>query len=200
MLTPGNHKLGRSRIGGRVVVRNPGHLPRPVRRLPGRLPYAMAVEQHRSAAAALYRRNWRHSRCRDFARRVRAFLVLYRVRVVRVHTGGRLLLGPVRPPVATGDALQPAGTVLHPSWRVPEIRVVIDRMAAPPNCVAWYSVDRDTGGPVRVRVAWLRTAPADLPPPGTDLVFRVRRLRRVPEPGTGPRACPAEDGGARTPH
>ena len=53
--------------------------------------------------------------------------------------------------------------------------------------------------PARVRLARLMTDSTDTPPPGTDLVFRVLRLRRRPEPAGGPPVGPAEDGVVRTP-
>ncbi len=84
------------------------------------------------------------------------------------------------------------------SWRVQAIKAVIDLMAELPNCRAWYSTDVDTGMPAsvppRVRVAWLMTDPADAPPPGADLVFRVRRLRNRTAPIPTTCVCPAEDG------
>ena len=80
---------------------------------------------------------------------------------------------------------------------MPAIKAVIDRMAALPNCAAWYSCDRDTGVPADVppgvRLAWLSVS-ADDTPAGVDLVFRVRGIRRLPAPPGGPPVCPAEDG------
>ena len=87
MLTPGNLKLGARRIWGFAL---PSGTPASC---PGLSPtcrahcYAVAVERYRPAVRARYRRNLRASR-RDFARRIVAFLIAHRVRVVRVHTGG----------------------------------------------------------------------------------------------------------------
>jgi hypothetical protein len=200
MLTPGNHKLGRWLIWGfGLPSGSPDSCPGLTDACRSDC-YAVSVERYRPAAAALYRRNLRRSRRRDFVRRVRAFLVLHRVRVVRVHTGGdfyspryaRKWLRVMRrcPRVRFFCYTR--------SWRVPAIKAVIDRMAELPNCRVWYSCDRDTGVPAdvppRVRVAWLMTVPGDLSPPGADLVFRVRRLRRATAPAATPPVCPAEDG------
>ncbi len=205
MLTLGNHKLGPAPIWG-------FGLPSGARgACPGRSPactrhcYAVAVERCRPAAAALYRRNYRRSRRRAFARRVRAFLVAHAVRVVRVHTGGDFY----SPAYARKwlDVMRRSPRVRFyfytRSWRVPAIRAVIDAMAELPNCRAWYSCDRDTGVPAdvppRVRLAWLAVEPGDAPPPGTDLVFRVRRLRRATvsnAPGAA-LVCPTENGAPR---
>jgi hypothetical protein len=203
MLTAGNRKLGRHHIWSfslPSVATCPGASPACLTHC-----YARGFERYRPAAVARYRRNFALSRRRDFARRVRAFLVAHAVRLVRVHVGGDF------------DSAEYAGKWLHViarsrrtrfyfytrSWRVPSIKAVIDRMAALPNCRAWYSADRDTGVPADlppgVRVAWMQTAPADLPPSPVDLVFRVRPLRSAPPLAGGPFVCPAEDGVPRTP-
>jgi Gene product 88 len=203
VFTVGNHKLGRSLIWGFGL---PSGTPDTCPGLSAACRsdcYAVAVERYRPAAAARYRANLRLSRRRAFVRRVRACLIAHAIRVVRVHTGGdfhspryaRRWLEVMRRSPRTRFYFYTR------SWRVPAIRTVIDQMAELPNCRAWYSCDRDTGIPVvvppRVRVAWLMTEPNDLPPSGTDLVFRVRRLRRHPAPFPEPHVCPAEDGRPR---
>jgi hypothetical protein len=202
MFTPGNHKLGRRRIWGFGLPSGaPGTCPGITAACRSAC-YAVAVERYRPAAAALYRSNLRASRRRDFVRRVRAFLVLHRVRIVRVHTGGdfysaryaRKWLAVIR------RSPRVRFYFYTRSWQVPAVRPVLDRMAGLPNCRAWFSADRDTGVPAGVppgvRVAWLMTGPGDLPPEGADLVFRIRRLRRAPTSG-GAVVCPTEDGRPR---
>ena len=201
MLTPGNHKLGRALIRGFGL---PSGTPDTCPGLTDACRadrYAVAVARYRPAAAALYRRNWRLSRRRDFVTRVRAFLIAHAVRVVRIHTGGDFYSPRYARQWRTIIRRSPRVRFFFytRSWRVPAIQAEIDRMAESPNCRVWYSCDRDTGVPAavppRVRVAWLMTAATDTPPPGTDLVFRVRRLRRSPAPV--PHVCPAEDGKPR---
>lgn len=203
MLTRGNHKLGGSRIWGFGVPSGTQET------CPGMSPvcqthcYAIAVERYRPAARSLYRRNLMLTSRRDFVLRVRAFLLLHNVRVVRVHVGGdffsvryaRKWLQIMRQSHRTRFYFYSR------SWRVPGIKRVIDRMAELRNCRCWYSVDRDTGVPTdvpaRVRVAWLMSDATDLPPPGTNLMFRVRRLRRTPVAAAVTPVCPTEDGQPR---
>jgi hypothetical protein len=200
VLTPGNLKLGGRRIWGFAL---PSGTPDAC---PGLSPtcrahcYAVAVERFRPAAAAAYRRNLRASRRRDFVRRVVAFLVAHRVGVVRVHTAGDFHSARYARKWLAVMRRSPRVTFYFytRSWRVAAIRPVIDRMAGLPNCVAWYSCDRDTGVPADVpagvRLAWLSAAADEAAPPGVDLVFRVRGLRGRPAPPGGPPVCPAEDG------
>lgn len=79
------------------------------------------------------------------------------------------------------------------SWRVPEIADVLERMAALKGCRAWYSLDAETGVPARVprgvRLAYLQVG-EDERPELLDLMFRVRRLRRLRVPLS--LVCPTE--------
>lgn len=204
MLTAGNHKLGGRRIWGFSLPSGDFAV------CPGMSDtcrahcYAAALERYRPAVAAAYRRNLALSRRRTFATRVRAFLVAHAVAVVRVHVGGDFY--------SRGYAWKWLRVMRRSprvrfffytrSWRVCAIKAVIDRMAELPNCVVWYSADRDTGVPTEVppgvRVAWLSVTEGDVPPAGTDLAFRIRRLRRAPAQSGGPPVCPAEDGVSRS--
>ena len=201
MLTPGNRKLGGARIWGFALPSGPASV------CVGRSPtclrhcYAKRTEAYRVRAAVRYRQNLLLSQRRDFGLRVRAFLTLHGVRVVRLHTGGefysadyaRKWLGIVRRrPKVRFYAYTRA-------LRVPAIRGVLEELAREPRFRLWYSCDRDTGLPEslppEVRVAWLMTGADDPPPPGAHLVFRVQKLRRIPLPEIGGvPVCPAEDG------
>jgi hypothetical protein len=205
MLTVGNRKLGRHHIWSFSL---PSGL---TSTCPGATPaclahcYARAFERYRPAAAARYRHNLALSRRRDFARRVRAFLIAHAVRVVRVHVGGDFHSAEyaARWLQVIGRSPRTRFYFYTRSWRVQAIKAVIDRMAVLPNCRAWYSADRDTGVPADlppgVRVAWMQTAPADLPASPVHLVFRVRAQRSAPSPSDRSFVCPAEDGVPRTP-
>ena len=203
MLTPGNKKLGGHLIWGFGLPSGAAAV------CVGMTPtcrthcYAIRTEGYRRTAARRYRRNLFLSRRRDFARRVRAFIFAQAIRVVRIHTGGDFYsvryahkwLTVIRRCRRTRFFFYTR------AWRVPAIRTVIDQMAVLPNCRVWYSCDVDTGlpdsVPAPVRIAWLMTAPSELPLAGTHLVFRVRHLRRHPMAGTGACVCPAEDGISR---
>ena len=135
MLTPGNSKLGGRRIWGFTL---PSALPGTC---PGMTPtcslhcYARGLERFRPVVAAKYQRNLRASRRRDFVRRVVAFLVAHRVRVVRVHVGGDF--GSARYGRKWRAIMRRSPRVRFyfytRSWRIPAIKVVIDEMAALPN-------------------------------------------------------------------
>jgi hypothetical protein len=198
MLTCGNRKLGDKHIWSFSL---PSGTPETC---PGMTPtcrahcYAVAMERYRTTAAVRYRENLRLSRGRDFARRVRAFIVAHAIRVVRVHCGGDFYAP--RYARAWFRIMRRSPRVLFffytRSWSIPGVKRIIDRMAALPNCRAWYSVDRDTGMPTdippRVRLAWLATTSEDRPPANTHLVFRIRRLRSIPVADQSPPVCPTE--------
>lgn len=203
MLTPGNKKLGGRLIWGFGLPSGAGGT------CPGSTPacrahcYAARLEGYRPAAAALYRSNLAAARRRGFARRVRAFLVAHRVRVVRVHTGGDFFSARYARKWFEVARRSPRVRFFAytRSWRVPAIRGAVDELAGLPNFRLWYSCDRDSGlpghKPPGVRVAWLMTGQGDLPPAGADLAFRVRALRRRPlAVAAGARVCPAESGAA----
>lgn len=203
MLTPGNLKLGGRRIWGFALPSGTPDV------CPGLSPtcsthcYAVALERYRPAVVAKYRRNLRASRRRNFVCRIVAFLIAHRVRVVRIHTAGDFYSARYARKWLAIARRSPRSVFYFytRSWRLPAIKTVIDRMGALPNCVAWYSCDRDTGVPtdvpVGVRLAWLSVAD-DVPPAGVDLVFRICALRAHPLPPGGPPVCPAEDGVPRS--
>lgn len=204
MLTPGNHKLGGRRIWGfSLPSGDPAVCPGMSDTCRAHC-YAAALERYRPAAAAAYRRNLALSRGRTFVTRVRAFLVAHAVAVVRVHVGGDFYSrGYARKWLRIMRRSPRVRFFFYTrSWRVCAIKAVIDQMARLPNCVVWYSCDHDTGVPTEVppgvRVAWLSITEGDVPPAGTDLAFRIRRLRRALAQSGGTPVCPAEDGVPRS--
>lgn len=203
MLTRGNHKLGARRIWSFSLPSGPGGTCAGMTPACAAHCYAIALERYRPVAARAYRRNLMRAQRRDFVRRVRAFIIAHAVRVVRVHVAGDFFaVWYARKWLAIMHRSPRVRFYFYSrAWRVPALKAVIDLMAELPNCRVWYSTDRDTGAPdevpTRVRVAWLQTDIADLPPAGTDLVFRVRRLRNHPAPISTTCVCPAEDGVVR---
>ena len=133
--------------------------------------------------------------------RVRAFLTLHGVRVVRIHTGGEFYSAEYAAKWLEVVRRRPKVRfyAYTRAWRVPAIRAVLDELAREPNCRLWYSCDRDTGRPADlptgVGIAWLMTDEGDPPPPEAHLVFGVQKLRRIPLSDIGGvPVCPAEDG------
>lgn len=80
------------------------------------------------------------------------------------------------------------------SWRVGAVRPALERLAELSNARLWYSTDRDTGPvefkPAGVRTCHLLTREGEDVAEGTDLVFRVVRLRRARVPLQT--VCPSE--------
>jgi hypothetical protein len=204
MLSPGNTKLGGRRIWTFSLPSRtscPGRSP-----LCARHCYSAHIERRRPSVRRRYQRNLRLSRRRDFVARVAAFIVRRRVRVVRLHVGGDFLTPAyTRRWLAIMRQLPAVRFYFYSrSWRAPAIRMALVAMVGLPNVTGWFSCDRETGLPrclpAGARLAWLMTAPDDLPP-RADLVFRVRQLRRrvqkrVPWEGRIGQAlvCPTENG------
>ena len=205
MLSPGNSKLGgRRRIWTFSLPSRtscPGRSP-----LCERQCYSYHIERRRPSVRQRYERNLRLSRRPDFVTRMVAFIVGRQVRVVRLHVGGDFP-SPAYAHRWLAVMRQLPGVRFYfytRSWRVLAIRRALVVMAQLANVRAWFSCDRDTGVPHRVpagiRLAWLMTAPDDLPP-RADLVFRVRSLRRLVQKrvrrkgGAGQTlVCPTENG------
>jgi hypothetical protein len=132
----------------------------------------------------------------DFADRMAAEVRTRGCLVVRIHAAGDFFskeyaeawLRVMR------EVPQPRYYWYSRSWRVPDIRVVLERMAALSCCRGWFSTDADTGTPedvpVTVRLAHMQTAADEVVPPDAHLVFRPRGLRRHPLPL--PVVCPSE--------
>jgi hypothetical protein len=158
------------------------------------------LEELRPAVRERYARNLVLSRRRDFSRRVLEFLARHQVRLVRIHTGGDYysVVYSRKWLKIMCRASSVRFFLYSRSWRVPAILAVLAEMALLPNVRVWFSCDRDTGVPEvvppGVRLAWLMTAADDLPP-RADLIFRVRRLRRLPLARVGQAlVCPSESG------
>lgn len=83
------------------------------------------------------------------------------------------------------------------SWRVEDIRPVLEEMARLENFRMWFSADSDTGQPPcvpEVRVAWLMQDAAE-PIEDADLIFRDKPLRQEKTRRIGlTLVCPVENG------
>lgn len=83
------------------------------------------------------------------------------------------------------------------SWRIPELRVLLQAMALERNCLMWWSWDRETGPPpraVRVRRAYMSVDNDDVPSHVTDLTFRARPHGVMKFDRRGNLVCPHENG------
>jgi len=141
--------------------------------------------------------NYEQSRRPDFAARMSDEIHRKGVLVVRPHVSGDFYGREY-----TGKWLAIMRACPHVrffaytrSWRVPDIEPVLRLMADLKNVRLWYSADRDTGEPSDVpdgvRVAWLQDGKVG--PELSDLVFRVRKLRREPRQRIGlALVCPHE--------
>jgi len=204
VLTPGNRKLGQGRLvwgfGLPALATCPGRSATCAAHC-----YALRLERFRPSVARRYRANLALSRRADFADRVDRFVDRRGVRLGRVHTSGDFYSAAYARKWLAVFRRRPGTRFYYytRSWRVPAVRPVLAAMARLPNVRAWYSCDRDTGAPARVRrgvrLAWLMAEPGDLPP-RADLVFRIRRLRGAVQKRVdcrdGPPAlvCPVENG------
>lgn len=89
------------------------------------------------------------------------------------------------------------------SWRVEEILPELKRFGRLRNVVLWFSCDKETGAPPRVkgiRRAYMATDDNDKPGYKVDLVFRVDRKTPMKFDPTGALVCPVEQGVDRKKH
>jgi hypothetical protein len=145
--------------------------------------------------------------CRpDFDEILRRELPLHRQKVIRPHDSGDLFNAAyaaawyrvMRDTAALGYRY----FIFSRSWRVAEVCEVLGQMSRLRNVRLWYSVDQQTGWPAylpqRVRLAWMQTTEADLPPRPVDLVFRDYAIRRTRAKRVrGALVCPYENGFSR---
>jgi hypothetical protein len=204
MLTPGNQKLGERLIWGFGL---PSGRPEVCVGLSAECRahcYARHVERLRPGVLARYEKNHHLSRLPDFGPRARYFILHHELAVVRLHVGGDFYSAAyARKWLWVMERLPQVRFFFYTrAWRAAAIRPALERMAALPQCRAWYSCDRGTGIPMpvppRVRLAWLMTSAEDRPTQGMGLTLRIRPLRRQPlTRSNGVRVCPEEDGVAR---
>ena len=151
--------------------------------------------------AVMERLDWNDVQCRrdDFASRMVEEIRKKGVLVVRIHVSGDYFSAIYAAKWLTVMKKCPKVRFYwySRSWRIPEIASVLEEMAALRCCRAWYSIDAETGVPLRlpvgVRLAYMQVDDDDRPELA-DLLFRVRKLRRQPKKQriSLPLVCPAE--------
>ena len=78
------------------------------------------------------------------------------------------------------------------SWRIPELRPALQKLARERNVHLWLSADRETGQPPvwpGARIAWMAMDDNDHPSYPVDLVFRVQRDTVMKKDVHGNRVC-----------
>lgn len=163
--------------------------------------YDKRLEKVRPAMLRRRRENLRLTKMPEFVPTAVALIKARGIRRLRWQVGGdvysadyaRKLLEVMRATRGTRHWLYTR------SWRVSEIRPLLEEMAGLRNVRVWYSLDRDTGVPASVapgvRLCYLQTGHGDLPPEGVTLVFRPQRLRRREAKfAGGALVCPTEQG------
>lgn len=155
---------------------------------------------------ACYQRNLAFSRRADFARVVTALLArtTRKALLVRLHVSGDFYnRAYVRKWLRVVKATPRATFWCYTrSWRVPEIRPVLEELGALPNMHLWYSYDLETGAPEnygpRIRTAYMRVEEDDQPDKDPDLYFREHVLRKkVEKHVAGTLVCPPENGASK---
>lgn len=183
LLSKGNSKLGEGIHGWTIPA---------VSTCPGRTPTCERVcfgTHGRFVTDTMTRLNaWRYEQARkaSFVARMCDEILRRGVLVLRVH-----VIGDFATPRYTQKWIEIAARnpnvrmfAYSRSWRVETIRPLLYAWGALPNVRLWLSADRSSGLPTDVppgiRVAWLQVDEA--PPQGGNLVFQVRRLRRLALP------------------
>lgn len=146
---------------------------------------------------ACFERNLKSAKRSDFVDRV-VREIGRRPKIVRIHVSGDFFSDEyVRKWIEIAKKAPHARFYTYSrSWRVPEMRKSLERLAALPNVRMWFSVDRESGHPDKVpstvRIAYMSMNDADRPGK-SDLVFRVRR-QSVMKRMDGRIVCPVENG------
>lgn len=128
-------------------------------------------------------------------------LTYFKVKVCRVHVSGDLYSKEYADNwLAIFKALPKCRFFIYTrSWRIDDIRPVIEQMAKLKNVRLWYSTDKETGKPSKLpknaRIAYMQTTEDDVPSYKPHVVFRVDRLRdKVVKYVNNGLVCPVENG------
>lgn len=165
--------------------------------------YMNPFQKHRPLLLQKYESNFVASQQEDFEERILAELKAFQILVCRPHCSGEFYsLDYARKWLRImKKARKPFFYFYSRSWQDPEIAQVFAEMAALKKVLVYWSLDQETGVPIRlhprIRFAWLQTQPGeevpDLGPKG--LIFRTRRARRKKQSKlSGNLICPHENG------
>lgn len=146
--------------------------------------YAMRQHYCRDNVKEALDRNYRETLLKDFVAVMCGWIRSVFARVVRVHASGEFYSEEyVRKWI---DIAKRNSRVVFfaytRSWRDPDIYPALKELAALPNFVLWWSCDKETGAPPRlkgVRRAYLMVDDDDIPRYNVDLVFREKTQTRM---------------------
>lgn len=161
--------------------------------------YAAQGHYHRDGVKDALALRKREARKKNFVDRMVGELKGSRRRLVRIHCSGdlydelyaRAWLEIIR---ACPDKIF---LMYSRSWSVEDIFPVLVEMSREPNLRLWFSCDRETGRPPRVRRvrrAYMSVDDQDQPKFPVDLVFRVTRKTVMKFTPSGHLVCPVENG------
>jgi hypothetical protein len=183
LLSKGNAKLGESIFGWTLQA---------IHTCPGRTEtcsrWCFASHGRFCTTQMEARNRWRLSQAKKagFVDAMSSEIYRRGVLIVRVHIGGDFFSPRYVQKWIEIAARHPAVRFFaySRSWRTEAIRPLLYAWGSLPNVRLWLSADRDSGiprdVPEGIRVAWLQVDEA--PPQGGNLVFQVRRLRRMALP------------------
>lgn len=201
MLRPGNRKLGLL-VHQWSIPSGLRHICVGASSICLLLCYAMQHHYLRSNVKTALDRNYQESLRKDFVVLMGGWIRSLFARVVRVHASGEFYNAEYVHKWIEIAKRNP-NIVFYAytrSWRDPEIYEALKDLAKVPNFVLWWSCDKETGAPPRikgVRRAYLMLDDSDIPKFQVDLVFR-EQTKTVMKWVKGALVCPPENGVTNT--
>jgi len=201
MLRPGNTKLGLL-VHQWSIPSGLRHICVGASSLCLLLCYAMRQHYCRDNVKAAHARNYKESLRKDFVALMGGWIRSVFARIVRVHASGEFYNAEyVRKWISIANRNPKITFYAYTrSWRDPDIYEALKDLAKVPNFVLWWSCDRETGAPPRikgVRRAYLMLNDEDVPKFAVDLVFR-EKTKTVMKWVNGALVCPPENGVTNT--
>lgn len=146
-------------------------------------------------------RNFASSKLANFPMLVTEELLKHKVTIMRIHVAGDFYsLAYVKKWI---EIVKANPTVIFfaytRSWRLPNMRPLIEELGKLPNMRMWFSLDRETGDPGRVpkgiRTAYMSVAIHDTHEKPVNLYFRDYPIRGIIQKRIeGSLVCPPENG------
>jgi len=165
--------------------------------------YAKKGNFLRSNVSESHRKNWAKAKTRKFVPAAIAEIRRKQIRTLRIHAAGDFdRVRYIRDWLEIVKACPQTRFYAYTrSWRKPELRKELLRLAREPNFSLWFSADRETGAPPKTqntRRAYMAVSDEDVARFPVDLVFRVSRKTIQKFDAKDRLVCPAENGVTRT--